>query len=73
MRLITDAELNQDLEGFYDRLAATRDKLDALPTGYLPYSQHKCRQQKRRAYEEEIAHVKRLIGIAEKALTIENV
>lgn len=73
MRLITDAELKQDLEGFYDRLEATRDKLAALTTGYLPYPKHKRREQKRRVYEDEITHIKNLIRIAEGALTIENV
>lgn len=73
IKLITDAELKQDLEGFYDRLEATRDKLAALPTEYLPYPQHKRREQKRRVYEDEIAHVKRLIAIAEEALTTESV
>jgi hypothetical protein len=68
MKIITDAELKKDLEGFYERLQIARNKLANLPAGHLPYQEHKKREQARRILEDEINHVKRLIGIAEEAL-----
>jgi hypothetical protein len=69
MKIITDAELQQDLVDLYDRLQIARSKLNNLPVGYLPHKEHKKRGQKRRILNDEIEHVKRLIGIAEEALS----
>jgi len=69
MQLITNAEIKQDIEDFELRIQAAQQKLSELPAGQLPYQEHKRREQQRRVYEDEIKHVKRLIGYAEEALT----
>jgi hypothetical protein len=41
MKQLTDDELRQDLEDYYERLQITRNKLAILPVGYLPYQEQK--------------------------------
>jgi hypothetical protein len=68
MLILTDSEILTDIEDFKKRIQAAEAKLDMLPDGYLPYQEHKKRAQQQRVLEDEIAHVKRLIGIAAGAL-----
>ena len=69
MRLLTNEELQKDLKGYYERLQITRNKLNNLPVGYLPYQKHKKREKARRILRDEIKHVQILIQIGEEALT----
>lgn len=69
MKLLTDYEVREDLEGFYERLQITRSKLAELPEGYLPNKEHKKREKARRILNDEIRHVNKLINIAQEALT----
>lgn len=66
MRLLTDEELQKDLKGYYGRLQVTRNKLNNLPVGYLPYQEHKKREKARRMLKDEIKHVQKLIHIGKK-------
>jgi len=68
MILLTDEELQKDLAGFDRRLQASREKLAALPDGYLPYQEHKKREKTRRILESDRRHIQNLIHIAEEAL-----
>lgn len=68
MLILTDEDIREDIRAFEARIAAARDKLAALPEGFLPLQEHKKREQTRQIYEDEIKHVKRLIGYAMEAL-----
>ena len=61
--------MSDDIESFKERIASAQAKLESLPVGFLPYPQHKQREKKRRDLKAEINHVKRLIAIAQEALT----
>ena len=66
---ITVADIEQDIKNFKDRISATKNKLEMLPVGFLPYPQHKKREKQRRDLKAEINHVQGLIAIAQEALT----
>jgi hypothetical protein len=68
MEILTDAEIKQDILEFQDRISAARQKLADLPEGYLPYSERRKREKKRKDLEDNIRHVEKMISIATEAL-----
>lgn len=65
---LTTESILKDIEGFQARISEAKNKLAGLPGGYLSYPEHKKREKQRRELEDEIDHVKILIGYAEEAL-----
>jgi adenine specific DNA methylase Mod len=70
MKLLTNSELMDDLEGYYDRLQIAKNKLANLPVGYLPIDENEKREKARRVLNDEIRHVENLIKIATEALKV---
>jgi hypothetical protein len=68
MLILTDDDIREDIRGFERRIQDAKDKLAALPEGYLPYQEHKKREKARRVLEDDVAHVRRIIHIAEESL-----
>jgi len=68
MKTLTDEDIRRDIAEFQERINTARRKLDQLPTGRLPYWDHRKRERKRAALQNEIKHVEQLISIAEVAL-----
>lgn len=69
MKLLTNEELQEDLNNFYVRLQNARDKLASLPKHAENWKQQKKLYEKKRILLAEIVHVERLIHIGEQALT----
>lgn len=69
MQILTDEQIESDIEAFRARISAAQKKIDMLPGGHLPYLQHKKRKEQRRLLNEEIVHVQRLAAYAQEALT----
>jgi hypothetical protein len=69
MPLLTDEDIRKDIRGFEQRIQDARDKLSELPATAGTLQARKKLQEKQRILTSEIEHVKRLIGIAEEALT----
>lgn len=69
MLILTDEDILQDIEGFQQRISQAEDKMAALPETANTWQANKKLANKRHILESEIEHVKRLIGIAEEALT----
>jgi hypothetical protein len=67
MLILTDEDILQDIENFKKRIQDARGKLDMLPTGHLPYPEHKKREKQRRDLLAEIKHVQKMRGYAEEA------
>lgn len=65
---LTVADIDQDITDFEKRIEKAKDRLRALPSGWLPYAQHRKREKLRQDLQAEIEHVKRLIGYAREAL-----
>lgn len=68
MQILTDQEIKQDILEFQDRISIARQKLENLPEGFLPFQEHKKREQKRYDLESEIKHIQKIIEIATGAL-----
>jgi predicted nucleic acid-binding Zn-ribbon protein len=69
MLVLTDEDIQEDIRGFEQRIQDARGKLSELPETDGTWQAGKKLADKRRVLESEIEHVKRLIGIAEEALT----
>ena len=65
---LTSADIQTDIAGLVTRIESARSKLEALPGGYLPYSEFKKTLSIRRELELEVLHVEKLILIAREAL-----
>ena len=61
------SDIDADIQEFEARISSARDKLDMLPTGHLPYPDHKKREKQRRDLLAEIKHVQKMRGYAEEA------
>lgn len=68
MQQITIKDIKEDIAAFEARISAAQTKLDMLPDGFLPISEHKRREKQRKDLLDEIDHVKRLLGYAREAL-----
>ena len=69
MMILTDEDILQDIENFKKRIQDAKAKLAKLPETAETWPARKKLDEKRRILTSEIEHVKRLIGIAEGAIT----
>jgi hypothetical protein len=69
MLLLKDDDIREDIRGFEKRIQDAKDKLSELPVTAGTLQARQNLKEKRRILTSEIEHVKRLIGIAEEALT----
>ena len=69
MLLLTDEDILEDIREFEQRIQAARDKLSELPETADTWPAKKKLKEKRYILGSEIEHVKRLISIAEEALS----
>ena len=65
---LTKSEIQNDIQNFEGRISIARQKLADLPEGFLPFGEHKKREQKRYDLESEIKHIQKIIEIATGAL-----
>lgn len=68
MKMLTDKEIQQDIQEFQDRISAARGKLAGLPDGRLPFPEHKKREKQRRELEDDIRHFQKIITYAREGL-----
>ena len=64
---LTASSIEEDIRVFEQRIKVAEDKLAELPSGYLPYSEHKKREHQRRVYQDEIRHVENILTYARQA------
>jgi hypothetical protein len=69
MLILTDEDILQDIKDLEKRIQDARDKLVALPETVGTWQARKNIMGQRRILLDEIAHVLRLISIAEEAIT----
>jgi len=67
---LTVEQIETDIAGFQGRIAKVQAELAALPTGRLPYQQHRKREKIRRACEAEVKHCLQLIKYACEGISI---
>jgi hypothetical protein len=67
---LTAAVIQKDIAKYRERIRVVRDKLAQLPMTASHWRDRKKLISKRRYLEGEIAHVKKLIGMAEEALRV---
>ena len=65
---ITQKIIQSDIVSFRRRIADAKAKMAALPDGHLPYPEHKKREKKKVDLIAEVAHVERLIQVAQEGL-----
>jgi hypothetical protein len=69
LELTTDI-IQKDIAEFRERIRLAHDKLAQLPITASHWRERKKLTSKRRYLEGEVAHVKKLIGMAEEALRV---
>jgi predicted nucleic acid-binding Zn-ribbon protein len=69
MLILTDDDIREDIREFEKRIQDARDKLATLPETATTLKARKKLKEKRYILTSEIEHVKRLVSIAEEALT----
>ena len=67
---LTVEQIEKDISRFNSRIEKAKAKLTRLPTGRLPFKDHKKRQKVRRDCQAEIEHCKGLIRYAEWGIEI---
>jgi len=67
---LTKADIEKDIVAFEQRIMVAQSRLTDLPTGYLPFKQHKKWERAKQQLLDEIVHVRRLIAIAEEGILI---
>jgi len=67
---LTVEQIEKDIAGFRDRIQTAKAELDALPTGRLPFKEHKKRERISRECKAEIKHVRQLIGYAREGIEL---
>ena len=67
MQILTDREIQDDIESFEDRIFRAREKLAELPQGILPYSEHRKRERRRNELQADIKHIESILRYAIEA------
>ena len=67
---LTVEQIEQDIEGFQDRIALAKSRLSELPAGRLPFKGHKRREKQRREYKAECSHCFQLIEYANEGIEL---
>ena len=65
---LSNEMIQSDLAGYRERLLSAETELAGLPSGHIPYQQHKAREAQRKEYLSDIEHLNRLIGYAKEGL-----
>ncbi len=66
--MVADEEIKRDIKGFQERVEKAKARLLALSPKYDTPETRWKRSRQRRACDFEIAHVRKLLAIAEEAL-----
>jgi hypothetical protein len=66
--MITAEEIQTDIRGFQEQIRKAQTALVRLPSGRLPYPDHKKREARGKELQEDILHVNRLISCAKEGL-----
>ena len=67
---LTTGMISRDIEKFNERISKAQKQLEELPTGFLPFKDHKTREKQRRECESEVRHVRQLIRYASTGLDL---
>ena len=67
---LTISDIQNDIAGFQVRIQKAKAQLAGLPTGRLPYQDHKRREKVRRDLQAEVKHVQGLIGYAHEGIEL---
>ena len=67
---LTISDIEKDIAGFKARIKTAQNEIDALPSGRLPFKEHKKRKKIRRECQAEIKHVRQLIVYAREGIAI---
>ncbi len=67
---LTISDIKKDISEFRARIQAAQDEIDALPTGRLPFKEHRKREKIRRDCKVEIKHVRQLIVYAREGIEL---
>ena len=67
--ILTDKEIQEDIEAFQDRIHQAREKLSRLPVGPLSHQKHKVREKATRDLLADIKHYEQVIGYAREGLS----
>ncbi len=67
--ILTREDIQADIDQYQARIQSARDSLASLPAKSTDWKQRKKLKARRRVLQEEVDHVNRLIGYANKALS----
>ena len=67
---LTISDIEKDIAGFQERISKAQAELAVLPSGRLPFKEHKKRERIRRECEAEIKHVRQLIVYAREGIEL---
>jgi len=67
---LTIKDIRADIAGFQARIQTARQQIAGLPTGRLPYQEHKKREKIRRDCEATISHYKQLCVYAREGIEL---
>ena len=65
--ILTQADIAADIEAYQARIQSARDKLAAMPATASTYKEQKKLKTQRRAIQDNINHVFRILAYAEAA------
>ena len=65
---LTAKDIKADIKDLKNKIATARKKLKSLPTGYIPYTEHRKRERERCRLLNEVDHLKDVIKIAREGL-----
>ncbi len=65
---VSIAEIKLEILAFQERIQKAQQRLETMPTTYLPYPEYKKVQKKGKALRSEITHVKGLIRLAREGI-----
>ena len=66
---LTDEDILKDIEGFKARINQAKERLAALPATAPDWKGRKKLAEKKRILNDDIRHVRKLIDIAQRALS----
>jgi len=67
---LTIENIQRDIVAFQSRIAKAKAEIDELPSGRLPFKEHKKRERIRREGKAEIKHVRQLIRYAKEGIEL---
>jgi len=67
---LQSSDIKKDIRGFKARISSAREKLAALPVGYLGHTEHKKREKQCRDLQDDIRHCEQLIKYASTGIDL---